>query len=90
MQVVLVQDPEVSSIMQQMGQATQGGNRGREKRFIFDHAFDGTSSNTAVYRGTVAVSPSSSSDVVQFRASFSDPPVMAPAISQLSSGGPLQ
>ena len=53
-QVVLVQDPEVSSIMQQMGQPA-GDNRGREKRFIFDHAFDGTSTNTAVYRGTVQV-----------------------------------
>ena len=49
-----MQDPEVSSIMQQMGQAA-GDNRGREKRFIFDHAFDGTSTNTTVYRGTVQV-----------------------------------
>ena len=55
-QMVLVQDPEVPSIMQQMGQAPPAGdNRGREKRFIFDHAFDGSSSNSVVYRGTVQV-----------------------------------
>ena len=56
MQVVIVQDPEVPSLREALGQTQAGDNRPKEKRFIFDHAFDGDSSNAQVYRGTVQVS----------------------------------
>ena len=60
LQVVLVQDPEVPSIreLRELGQGqTTGDNRPREKRFIFDHVFDGDASSAQVYQGTVQATP---------------------------------
>ena len=57
-QVVIVLEPELPpdrTFLSERHQAADSQARTRERRYIFDHAFDGDATNSSVYQQTVQV-----------------------------------